>query len=92
MKTRTRLVNDKITYAAEVRSSCYFSPLARRSDILMQMQSVLRQLLTEVSFHSYHPVLCIFYSRSRQTSGHRMELIIILLIAVEVVIVSLAAF
>jgi len=48
MKVRTRLVNDKITYAAE-------------------MQSVLRQLLTE-------------------TSGHRMELIIILLIAVEVVI------
>jgi len=48
MRTRTRSVNDKITYAAE-------------------MQSVLRQLLTE-------------------TSGHRMELIIILLIAVEVVI------
>jgi len=48
MRVRTRSVNDKITYAAE-------------------MQSVLRQLLTE-------------------TSGHRMELIIILLIAVEVVI------
>ncbi|TCD69342.1 hypothetical protein EIP91_007898 [Steccherinum ochraceum] len=48
MRARTRSVNDKITYAAE-------------------MQSVLRSLLTE-------------------TSGHRMELIIILLIAVEVVI------
>ncbi|KAF7797096.1 hypothetical protein EIP86_008288 [Pleurotus ostreatoroseus] len=48
MQARTRSVNDKITYAAE-------------------MQSVLRQLLTE-------------------TSAHRMELIIIILIAVEVVI------
>ncbi|KAI0784848.1 hypothetical protein C8Q75DRAFT_723666 [Abortiporus biennis] len=48
MRTRTTLLNDKITYAAE-------------------MQSVLRQLLTE-------------------TSAHRMELIIIILIAVEVVI------
>ncbi|CCM01385.1 uncharacterized protein FIBRA_03436 [Fibroporia radiculosa] len=48
MKARTRSVNDKITYAAE-------------------MQSVLRELLTE-------------------TSGHRMELIIIALIAVEVII------
>ncbi|TDL16568.1 hypothetical protein BD410DRAFT_777074 [Rickenella mellea] len=48
LNPRTRLVNDKITYAAEV-------------------QSVLRQLITE-------------------TSSHRMELIIILLIAVEVVI------
>ncbi|KAI0049810.1 hypothetical protein FA95DRAFT_802839 [Auriscalpium vulgare] len=49
VKARTRSVNDKITYAAEV-------------------QSVLRQLLTE-------------------TSGARMEIIIILLISVEVVIV-----
>ncbi|KAI0064765.1 hypothetical protein BV25DRAFT_1913943 [Artomyces pyxidatus] len=49
VKARTRSVNDKITYAAEV-------------------QSVLRQLLTE-------------------TSGARMEIIIIALIAVEVVIV-----
>jgi len=48
MKTRTKSVNDKITYAAEV-------------------QSVLRELLAE-------------------SSGHRMELIIIALIAVEVVI------
>ncbi|OSX58842.1 hypothetical protein POSPLADRAFT_1067351 [Postia placenta MAD-698-R-SB12] len=48
MRNRTRSVNDKITYAAE-------------------MQSVLRELLTE-------------------TSAHDMELIIILLIAVEVVI------
>jgi len=48
VKARTTLVNDKITYAAEV-------------------QSVLRQLLTE-------------------SSSHRMELIIIALIAVEVVI------
>ncbi|KAI0078835.1 hypothetical protein K474DRAFT_1706223 [Panus rudis PR-1116 ss-1] len=48
MGSRTRAVNDKITYAAEV-------------------QSILRQLLTE-------------------TSGHRMELVIIALIAVEVVI------
>ncbi|OCH94382.1 hypothetical protein OBBRIDRAFT_769748 [Obba rivulosa] len=48
MRARTRSVNDKITYAAE-------------------MQSVLRELLTE-------------------TSAHRMELIIIALIAVEVVI------
>ncbi|OJT11449.1 Required for meiotic nuclear division protein 1 -like protein [Trametes pubescens] len=48
IRTRTRSVNDKITYAAE-------------------MQSVLRELLTE-------------------TSAHRMELIIIALIAVEVVI------
>ncbi|KAI0635937.1 hypothetical protein C8Q77DRAFT_1052649 [Trametes polyzona] len=48
IRSRTRSVNDKITYAAE-------------------MQSVLRELLTE-------------------TSAHRMELIIIALIAVEVVI------
>lgn len=48
IKARTQLVNEKITYAAE-------------------LQSVLRQLLTE-------------------TSASRMELIIILLIAVEVVI------
>ncbi|KAH9850377.1 hypothetical protein C2E23DRAFT_887530 [Lenzites betulinus] len=48
IRLRTRSVNDKITYAAE-------------------MQSVLRELLTE-------------------TSAHRMELIIIALIAVEVVI------
>ncbi|THH01481.1 hypothetical protein EW026_g1251 [Hermanssonia centrifuga] len=48
VRIRTRSVNDKITYAAE-------------------MQSVLRELLTE-------------------TSAHRMELIIIVLIAVEVVI------
>ncbi|OBZ72191.1 Required for meiotic nuclear division protein 1 [Grifola frondosa] len=48
INARTRSVNDKITYAAE-------------------MQSVLRELLTE-------------------TSAHRMELIIIALIAVEVVI------
>ncbi|EMD31321.1 hypothetical protein CERSUDRAFT_119883 [Gelatoporia subvermispora B] len=48
VRARTRSVNDKITYAAE-------------------MQSVLRELLTE-------------------TSAHRMELIIIALIAVEVVI------
>jgi len=48
MKLRTKSVNDKITYAAEV-------------------QSVLRELLAE-------------------SSGHRMELIIIVLIAVEVVI------
>lgn len=48
IKTRTQLINEKITYAAE-------------------LQSVLRQLLTE-------------------TSASRMELIIILLIAVEVII------
>jgi len=48
MRTRTRSVNDKITYGAE-------------------MQSLLRELLTE-------------------TSAHDMELIIIVLIAVEVVI------
>jgi len=48
MRARTRSINEKITYAAEV-------------------QSVLRELLTE-------------------SSAHRMELIIILLISVEVVI------
>ncbi|KDQ59231.1 hypothetical protein JAAARDRAFT_33955 [Jaapia argillacea MUCL 33604] len=48
MNSRTQIVNDKITYAAEV-------------------QSILRQLLTE-------------------SSTHRMELVIIALIAVEVVI------
>ncbi|KAI9455996.1 hypothetical protein F5148DRAFT_946839, partial [Russula earlei] len=52
VKARTRAVNDKITYAAEV-------------------QSVLRQLLHE----------------ARKDSFARMELVIIMLIAVEVVIV-----
>lgn len=56
-------------------------------DAYLQMQSVLRQLLTEVRTF----VTCARVSpadTSIQTSGHRMELIIILLIAVEVVIVS----
>lgn len=50
-------------------TSCQYDHLYRRS-VPSQMQSVLRQLLTE-------------------TSGHRMELIIIALIAVEVVIVRI---
>jgi uncharacterized Rmd1/YagE family protein len=65
IKARTALVNEKITYAAEV-------------------QSVLRQLLTEVSSL---PLLDSTIDCS-QKSSHRMELIIIALIAVEVVIVS----
>lgn len=52
-----------------------------------EMQSVLRQLLTEVG----HAAMFFQTNPNRsasQTSAHRMELIIIILIAVEVVIVS----
>ena len=47
MRARIRSVNDKITYAAEVSThnlQILFKSLMHRS----QMQSVLRELLTEV--------------------------------------------
>ena len=50
-----------------------------------QVQSVLRELLTEVSLSSYYTFSILIFI---QSSAHRMELIIILLISVEVVIVS----
>lgn len=46
MKARTRSVNEKITYAAEVR--LFSQTLDLCSPSVLQMQSVLRQLLTEV--------------------------------------------
>jgi len=77
IKSRTQVVNAKITYAVEV-------------------QSVLRDLLTEVR-NSYGLSLSlssrsclredILFTTFCQSSTHRMELIIIGLIAVEVVLV-----
>ena len=49
VKERTRSVNDKITYAAEVLISPFPFLLLLT---FLQAQSVLRQLLTEVCLHA----------------------------------------
>lgn len=57
----------------------------KKIDYAQEVQNTLRALLTEVSSYPRRPAL----ADDRQASGHRMEVIIILLIAVEVVIVGL---
>lgn len=52
VKVRTNSVNDKITYAAEVRSRYSFG-FCLHSLRIVQAQSVLRQLLTEVRFFPF---------------------------------------
>lgn len=74
-------VNEKITYAAEVSSPQSVRCCSGADVSFLQVQSVLRQLLTEVHLH-YPSLLKMHSNPPRQSSGHRMELIIIALIAV----------
>ena len=89
MKTRTKSVNDKITYAAEVSILVYY--FERSSDFDCRCNPCFASCWQRyVDAHvlladpSDVRVFCIWILKS---SGHRMELIIIALIAVEVVIV-----